>query len=253
MAVTSSSYHMVSRTWWPGWVGGSLYIGVWVSVDTVFYRIIRAVADGSYSILVCADHRSQEYAMGEMPSPIFMKESESGSGLWPELPHTWWTTLHQNMASNKTSNQTSENQDDNKWPRFLIMEAADKNVPLDLNAFVLKKAIDGMVNAEIDNVKPIISGNVFIEVETKQQCKNLLKTTKLLGYLPVKVSPYRTLNSSKFVLKCEELDKMDEEEIKKELQLQGIIAKTSNWIHEKRNTTVHSQPSKMFSMPEIWT
>ena len=65
---------------------------------------------------------------------------------------------------------------------------------------------------------------VFIEVETKQQCKNLLKTTKLLGYLPLKVSPHRTLNSSKFVIKCEELDKMDEGEIKKELQPQGIIA-----------------------------
>ena len=116
---------------------------------------------------------------------------------------------------------------------------------------------------------------VFIEVETKQQCKNLLKTTKLLGYLPVKVSPHKTLNSSKFVIKCEELGKMDEEEIKKELQPQGIIAVKKNfhtiqsvrfnhqrtnylkkdqyWVPEKRNTTVHSQPSKMFSMPEIWT
>ena len=102
------------------------------------------------------------------------------------------------------------------------MEAADQNVPLNLNAFVLKKAIDGMANAELDNVKPMKSGRVFIEEETKQQCKNLLKTTKLLGYLPVKVSPHRTLNSSKFVIKCEELDKMDEEEIK--LQPQGIIA-----------------------------
>ena len=128
------------------------------------------------------------------------------------------------MASNKTSNQTSENQNDNQWPRFLIMEAADQKVPLNLNAFVLKKAIDGMANAELDNVKPMKSGSVFIEVETKQRCKNLLKTTKLLGYLPVKVSPHRTLNSSKFVIKCEELDKMDEEEIKNELQPQGIIA-----------------------------
>ena len=183
-----------------------------VSVDTVFYRIIRAVAigthsGGSFSILVYAHCRSQEYAMGEMPSPVFMKQSESGSGLWPELPYVWWTTLHKNMASNKTSNQTSENQNDNQWPRFLIMEAADEKVPLNLNAFVLKKAIDGMANAELDNVKPMKSGSVFIEVETKQQCKNLLKTTKLLGYLPVKVSPHRTLNSSKFVIKCEELDK----------------------------------------------
>ena len=127
------------------------------------------------------------------------------------------------MASNKTSNQTNENQDDNQWPRFLIMEAANQNVPLDLNAFVLKKAIGGMANAELDNVKPMKSGRVFIEVGTKQQYKNLMKTTKLLGYLPVKVSPHRTLNSSKFVIKCEELDQMDEEEIKKEFQPQGII------------------------------
>ena len=172
------------------------------------------------------------------------------------------------MASNKTSNQTSENQDDNQWPRFIIMEAADQNVPLNLNAFVWKKAIDGMANAELDNVKPMKSGGVFIEVETKQQCKNLLKTTKLLGYLPVKVSPHRTLNSSKFVIKCDELDKMDDEEIKKrtsatrnhccEKNLHMIESirfnhqrinyskKDQYWIPEKRNTTVHSQPSKFF-------
>ena len=29
--------------------------------------------------------------------------------------------------------------------------------------------------------------------------------------------------------------------------------KDQYWIPEKRNTTLHSQPSKMFSMPEIWT
>ena len=60
------------------------------------------------------------------------------------------------------------------------MEAANKNIPLNLNALMLKKAIDGMANADLDNVKPMKSGNVFIEIETKQQCKNLLKTTKLL-------------------------------------------------------------------------
>ena len=73
-----SSYQMVKRTWWSGWVGGSLCTGVGVSVDTVFYRIIRTVAigthsEGSYSILMCADRRSQEYAIAEMPSSVFMK------------------------------------------------------------------------------------------------------------------------------------------------------------------------------------
>ena len=73
------------------------------------------------------------------------------------------------MVSNKTSNQTSENQDDNQWPIFLIMEAADKKIPLNLNVFVLKKAINGTANANLDNVKPMKSGSVCIEVETKQQ------------------------------------------------------------------------------------
>ena len=179
------------------------------------------------------------------------------------------------MASNKTSNQTCENQDDNQWPRFLIMEAADQNDPLNLNAFVLKQAIDGMANAKLDNVKLMKSGRVFIEVETKQQCKNLLKTTKFLGYLPVKVSPHRTLNSSTFVIKCEELDKNERRWNKKRTSttrnhccqknihtLQSVhinnqkteyFEKDQYWIPEKRNTTIHSQPSKMFSMPEIWT
>ena len=65
------------------------------------------------------------------------------------------------MALNKPPNQASENQDDNQWPRFLIMEAADQNVPLDLKAFVLKKAIDGMANAELDNVKPMKSESLL--------------------------------------------------------------------------------------------
>ena len=62
--------HLVDRRHW--------CIGVWVSVNTVFYRIIRAVAigthsGGSFSILLCADCRIPEYVIGEMPRPVFMK------------------------------------------------------------------------------------------------------------------------------------------------------------------------------------
>ena len=104
------------------------------------------------------------------------------------------------------------------------MEAADKNIPLNLNAFTLKKAVDGMVNGPPVEYKPMKSDSIFIEVAKKHQSKNLLKTTMLMGCIPVKVSPYRTLNSRKFVIKCQELDNMEEEEIKEELKPQGIIA-----------------------------
>ena len=87
-----------------------------------------------------------------------------------------------------------------------------------------------------------------------------------------------TTQNPKFIKichQCEELDKMDEEEIKKRTsttrnhccqkdihtiqsvrfnhQRTNYSKKDQYWIPEKRNTTVHSQPSKMFSMPEIWT
>ena len=80
-------------------MGGPLYICVGVSVDTVFYRIITDVTigthpEGSYSILMSADRRGQEYVLGEMLSPVFMKECERGSRILPALPPIWGTNLH---------------------------------------------------------------------------------------------------------------------------------------------------------------
>ena len=143
------------------------------------------------------------------------------------------------------------------------MEATDKNIPLNLNVFTLRKAVDGMANGRPKQCKPMKSGSIFIEVEKKHQSKNLLRTTMLMGSIPVKVTPHRTLNSIKFVIKCVELDNIDEEEIKNELKPQGIIAvkrisvrfslyamtikgqdipeKNQHWILEKRNTTLYSK------------
>ena len=180
--------------------------------------------------------------------------------LKPHNPNEW----------NRSWSQT--NQNDNQWPRFLIMEAADKNIPMNLNVFTLKKAVDGMANEPPVKCKPTKSGSIFIEVAKKHQSKYLLKTTMLMGCIPVKVSPHRTLNSRKFVIKCQELDNM-EEEIKEELKPQGISAvkrisvryslyvmtikgqdipeKNKYWIPEKRNKTLHSKPPRMLPMPKI--
>ena len=120
--------------------------------------------------------------------------------------------------------------------------------------------------------KPTKSGSIFIEVAKKHQSKNLLRTTMLMGCIPVKVSPHRTLNSRKFVIKCQELDNMEEEDIKKELKPQGIIAvkrisvryslyvmtikgqdipEKINIGYLKKDLTFHTP--KMLPMPKIWT
>ena len=97
-----------------------------------------------------------------------------------------------NKEISHESSQTNEN--DNQWPRFLIMKAADKNIPLNLNVFTLRKAVDGMANGRPKQCKPMKSSSIFIEVEKKHQSKNLLRITMLMGSIPVKVTPYRTLN-----------------------------------------------------------
>ena len=103
------------------------------------------------------------------------------------------------------------------------MEATDKSIPLNLNVFTLRKAVDGMANGRPKQCKPMKSGSIFIEVEKRHQSNNILRTTMLMGSIPVKVTPHQTLNSRKFVIKCVELDNI-EEEIKNELEPQGIIA-----------------------------
>ena len=110
------------------------------------------------------------------------------------------------------------------WPRFLIMEAADEKIPLDMDEFVLKMAIDGMANGVPKKVKRLKSGSIFIIVDQKHQSQNLLRTTKLMNYYPVKVSPHKYLNSTKCVIQSRELNNMEESYIVEELRSQGVIA-----------------------------
>ena len=62
------SRYIQYKAYHPGWHHcGCYHVALSLSEVSVTY------SGGSFSILVCAHCRSQEYAMGEMPSPIFMK------------------------------------------------------------------------------------------------------------------------------------------------------------------------------------
>ena len=64
----------------------------------------------------------------------------------------------------------------------------------------------------------------------------------LLNYLPVKVSPHRYLNSTKFVIQCRELNNMEEDEIAKELRPQEITAvKRISVRHDLYCLTINGQ------------
>ena len=62
---------------------------------------------------------------------------------------------------------------------------------------------------------------LLVHFQNKAYSDNLLRADKLID-VPVKVTPHRALNSSRCVIGCKELRNMDEEDIKNELQSQGV-------------------------------
>ena len=63
---------------------------------------------------------------------------------------------------------------------------------------------------------------LLVHFENKAYSDLLLYQTKMLIDLPVKVTPHRTLNSSRCVISCRELVNMTEEDIQEELQSLGV-------------------------------
>ena len=63
--------------------------------------------------------------------------------------------------------------------------------------------------------------HILLHFQNKAYSDNLLRADKLID-VPVKVTPHRALNSSRCVIGCKELRNMDEEDIKNELQSQGV-------------------------------
>ena len=129
-----------------------------------------------------------------------------------------------NRQQTSTPCSTSTPNDD-RWPRFLVVEAADDNhKPLTQRSdiFALNKAIEGMGGPYI-SVKPMNNGKqLLVHFGKKIYSDKLLYRTKELNDIPVKVTPHRTLNYSRCVIWCKELANMDEEDIQKELKSQGV-------------------------------
>ena len=129
------------------------------------------------------------------------------------------------MKRQKSTPCSTSTPKDDRWPRFLVVEAADdNNKPLTQRSdiFALTKAIEGM-GGPYKSVKPMNNGRQLLVHFDKKICSDkLLYRTDKLNDIPVKVTPHRTLNYSRCVIWCKELAGMDEEDIQKELQEQGV-------------------------------
>ena len=107
------------------------------------------------------------------------------------------------------------------FPRFLMMMSGDDEKSLSrLSTFAIQKGIQGLVG-EPKTIKRLRSGDLLIEVDRESHSTKLLKITELAN-VPVKVSPHRTLNTSKGVLRTPELKNTTREELIDQLKQQGV-------------------------------
>ena len=148
---------------------------------------------------------------------------------------------HSEVSPDSDTNSVNDGRNTDSWPRFLVIESIDSDRPLSkLSPFVIEKAMKG-ISGEVVSIKKLRSGSLIVEVLRAGQARHLLGQTSFAS-LPVKVTPHRSLNTSKGVIRNYELAQMEPSELLSELQEAGLpvvqtrnITQTRN--NEKKKTT----------------
>src|ERR1700761_8725953 len=99
------------------------------------------------------------------------------------------------------------------WPKFLLIqpqcqgEERDGNPLGKLSPFVVEKVLQGCIGTAAQ-VRRLRSGDLLVEGTRQKRGENLVKLSQFPS-VPVAVSPHRSLNTSKGVIRSSELAAMD--------------------------------------------
>ena len=106
--------------------------------------------------------------------------------------------------------------------RFLTVKSDEKDRKVsDLSPFAIEKSIQAIAGHP-KSIKRLKSGDLLLEVEKKAHITNLLKTKKLFD-LKVKISLHGSLNTSKGVIRCQDLGPCTDDEILDNLKSEGVM------------------------------
>ena len=129
------------------------------------------------------------------------------------------------MATPKSSKHSySDSESDNEtqsssFPHFIVLQSIEEKPLSKINPFVVAKTLSGLINPV--SVKKLNNGTILVEVDKKTYADNLLKL-KSFGGLKIKAFAHLSLNSSKGVVRSSELSLCTLDEIKSNLQNQGV-------------------------------
>ena len=135
------------------------------------------------------------------------------------------------------------------WPRVLIMSpSGEGNVLSTMSPFAIQKGVTGIAGDGVA-IKRSQNGIITLTCGKKSQSDNLLKCVSLGGIAPVTVSPHRSLNTCKGVIRNWELANCDPEEVKRNIpnivDIYRIVSKRDG-KEIKTNTLILT-----FNLPKI--
>jgi len=107
---------------------------------------------------------------------------------------------------------------------FVVSSVNADNKLSKLSCFIIGKAFKCQVGS-LKTVRPLQRGDILVETIWKSQSDRVLYLKELTG-VPVVVTPHRSLNTSKGVIRCREIALCDKEEIVEELKPQGVTDAT---------------------------
>ncbi len=106
--------------------------------------------------------------------------------------------------------------------KFYVIESTLQDKQLSqLSPFVIEKCIQGNLGT-VNKVSKMRSGCLLIEINRQSQVAAIEKMKDFFN-IPIKVSPHRSLNSCKGVVRSRDLAAMDSDEITQELQHQNVV------------------------------
>jgi hypothetical protein len=153
-----------------------------------------------------------------------------------DITFTQTSTPIENSQKKRKANDvlTLADEDENSsFSKFLVV-TANNHEPIKFSIFTIQKVLKCAVG-EVSSAKKLYNGSVLVEVVSKAQEKSALAMTKWID-TPISVSPHRSLNSSRGVIRCREFRDCDDDDILEDLRGQGVIA--VKHILSKRNGKV---------------
>ena len=164
------------------------------------------------------------------------------------------TNSKTNAKHNKNSKRlhvdsdSSDNEPCRAFPRFIVLESAEEAKITDLSPFVIQKVISS--NIAPKTVKTLKNKTLLVEVE-KEKHANFLLGMNTFHNLQIRAYPHKNLNTSKGVVRSKDLSVCTIEEIKKELNNQGIIDVRRISIKKENQTILTNTYIMQFDRPTI--